>query len=64
MCRDDNASENLFDGIRVGGKIEDEPQLYPELYNEEIRQKIHFSPKRGWMNDPNGLFFKDGIFHM
>ena len=64
MYRDDNASENLFDGIRVGGKIEDEPQLYPELYNEEIRQKIHFSPKRGWMNDPNGLFFKDGIFHM
>jgi len=64
VCKDERAPENLFEGIKEGGSIEDEPDLYPGLYEEEIRQKIHFSPKRGWMNDPNGLFYKDGIFHM
>jgi levanase/fructan beta-fructosidase len=25
---------------------------------------IHFAPKTGWMNDPNGLIFANGIYHM
>lgn len=63
ICREENAPENLFESIIPGGKIKDEVTLYPDLYKEEIRQQIHFSPARGWMNDPNGLFYKDGIFH-
>ena len=35
--------------------MENEPDLYPDLYHEPTRQQIHFSPRRGWMNDPNGL---------
>ncbi|MFT3887642.1 MAG: glycoside hydrolase family 32 protein [Arachnia sp.] len=27
-------------------------------------QKIHFAPRRNWMNDPNGLVFHEGTFHM
>jgi fructan beta-fructosidase len=63
ICRDD-VNECLFDGIIAGGPIETEKLLYPDLYNEEIRQQIHFSPKRGWMNDPNGLFYNHGVFNM
>jgi sucrose-6-phosphate hydrolase SacC (GH32 family) len=26
-----------------------------DLYQEPFRPQIHFSPKTGWMNDPNGM---------
>lgn len=28
------------------------------------RQKIHFSPLRGWTNDPNGMFYLNGEWHL
>lgn len=64
LCKDKNCPHNLFDGIINGGKMKEHPDLYPNLYHERSRQQIHFSPARGWMNDPNGLFFKDGRYHM
>lgn len=35
-----------------------------ENYNEPHRPQIHFSPKANWMNDPNGLVYYNGIYHM
>ena len=64
VCRDENAPDNLFDGVLEGRSIGEEVELYPNLYQEPYRQRIHFSPARGWLNDPNGLFYQDGIFHM
>ena len=34
------------------------------LYKENHRLQFHFSPKAHWMNDPNGLVFFDGVYHM
>lgn len=31
-----------------------------ELY----RPNFHFSPQKGWMNDPNGLFYLNGTYHL
>lgn len=64
VCEDADAAEDIFSGVKEGRGVFEETVLYPDLYNEEIRQQVHFSPARGWMNDPNGLFYKDGVFNM
>ncbi|MBQ8287832.1 MAG: glycoside hydrolase family 32 protein [Clostridia bacterium] len=33
-------------------------------YKEEFRPMVHFSAKIGWINDPNGLVYVDGMYHM
>ena len=32
--------------------------------NEDYRPQIHFSPNEKWMNDPNGMFYLDGEYHL
>ena len=34
------------------------------LKEEKFRPAYHHAPKRGWMNDPNGMFYKDGTWHL
>ena len=31
---------------------------------ERFRPAYHHSPAYGWMNDPNGMFYKDGVYHL
>ena len=64
VCEDSDVPENYFDMIEIGKSIWAEQQLYSNLYNEKYRNQIHFSAARGWLNDPNGLLFHDGKFHM
>ena len=31
---------------------------------EKYRPLYHHTPLYGWMNDPNGIFYKDGVWHL
>jgi fructan beta-fructosidase len=44
-------------GSAPSGKDE---KLYRELY----RPQFHFTPKVGWLNDPNGMLFYKGEYHL
>lgn len=40
-------------------KVADAPS-YTEIY----RPQFHFTPQKNWMNDPNGLVYLDGEYHL
>ncbi len=35
-----------------------------ELYKETYRPQFHFTAKENWLNDPNGLVYYDGEYHL
>mgnify|MGYP003644138082 CR=1 FL=1 len=47
-------------------KTEDSKNTEMGQFSEEqlYRPNYHFSPKSGWMNDPNGMFFYNGYYHL
>jgi len=51
---------NILDRLLVENGIHDAD----DLYHEPLRPQFHFSSKRGWINDPNGLVYYDGEYHL
>jgi len=51
-----NILETIFANSRFPGQ--------DSLYKEIGRPQVHFTAKRGWINDPNGLIYVNGEYHM
>jgi fructan beta-fructosidase len=48
----------------VTTKNKEEEVVQQTSRNERHRPQFHFSPKQNWMNDPNGLVYHDGEYHL
>ncbi len=46
------------------GQEEEKPQEQKGGYDEPYRPQVHFTPARNWMNDPNGMVYMDGTWHL
>ncbi|MEY9840850.1 GH32 C-terminal domain-containing protein [Streptacidiphilus sp. EB103A] len=40
------------------------PATADTLYHEQYRPQFHFTPAQNWMNDPNGLIWYKGRYHL
>lgn len=48
------------DAIKLAHDIPDAEMIY----KEKNRPQFHFTTRRGWINDPNGLIYHDGEYHL
>lgn len=52
----DGRLNQLYQDNEIAGK--------DSLYKEQNRPQFHFSSRRGWNNDPNGLLYYEGEYHL
>lgn len=45
-------------------KLADHRPDHDNMYNEPARPAFHFTSYRGWLNDPNGLVYYQGKWHL
>jgi fructan beta-fructosidase len=38
--------------------------VFKDSNGEKFRPEYHFTPEKAWMNDPNGMFYLDGEYHL
>lgn len=54
-------------GLPAGACAWDKMKLsetFDTANREKFRPIYHHTPEYGWMNDPNGMFYKDGVYHL
>ncbi len=53
---------------KLGVTLKDEWSTFPLYdqvgYGQSLRPQFHFTSRMGWLNDPNGMVYYDGEWHM
>lgn len=55
------SAQAAFEKIRVGS---DKDVLLASDYTQPYRNQFHASSRRGWINDPNGMVYSNGKYHL
>jgi len=54
----------MWIAVLLGCTNSPKKETIQNYYKEEYRPQFHFSPAENWMNDPNGMFFYEGEYHL
>lgn len=54
----------LLPGIILSALVFTGARAQTTQYNEPYRPQLHFSPAAKWMNDPNGMVYFQGTYHL
>lgn len=54
-----SANDGFYSIIQTNGIVDG-----TNLYRETLRPQLHFSTKRGWLNDANAMFYHNGKYHL
>ena len=55
-----SADTNVLERLQLS----DTEIIEPDAGNGPLRPRFHFSPRLGWMNDINGSYYQDGLYHI
>jgi fructan beta-fructosidase len=58
----------IFTAIMLGGLVVQLSQSCKQQaatpHKDEHRAEVHFTPEKNWVNDPNGMVYHNGIYHL
>ena len=60
VIEDTFVEPKLLSGISTSDQL----PAADEIFHEELRPAFHFTSKIGWLNDPNGLVYHQGTWHL
>ena len=66
-CSDNNIRQYynpLIDDPKTEEPTPEQPAEEVSSRNEQYRPQIHFTPAKNWINDPNGMVYIDGTYHL
>ncbi|MDF2564633.1 MAG: hypothetical protein K0Q53_1028 [Massilibacillus sp.] len=59
-----NTSTKYLSKHRSTGKVAQTQSVIDPNYAQPYRDQYHYSAKKTWLNDPNGLIYSNGTYHM
>ena len=54
----------LIDKPQTEEPAPEQPGEEANSRNEQYRPQIHYTPAKNWINDPNGMIYLDGTYHL
>lgn len=64
-CSDNNDVDPALGPYEVDTPTNPTPETPTSSdYNEQYRPQIHYTPAKNWINDPNGMVYVNGTYHL